>query len=109
MDRDFHLTNFDNRQLGQINIVITYLEKNNIDVDERLFNSEKSKTKTEDDDKKRVASILNEVKNSILDIYLHHEPFFKLTEKYKPQRSDKVFSKYPKHSKSVREIEDYHS
>ena len=54
MDRDFHLTNFDNRQLGQTNIVITYLEKNNIDVDERLFNSEKSKTKTEYDDKKEL-------------------------------------------------------
>ena len=40
MDADLHLANFDNWQLGLINIVNTYLEKN-IDVDNRLFNFKK--------------------------------------------------------------------
>ena len=37
----------------------------------------------------------------MLDIYVHHETIINLTEKYKPQRLDKVLSKYSKHSRSV--------
>ena len=83
MDADLHLANFDNWQLGLINIVNTYLEKN-IDVDNRLFNfkkyinnsanikikqkiniilnDHKAKTETWYNDQKRVVSILNEIK-----------------------------------------------
>ena len=97
-----------------------HIEKNDIDVDDGLFNfgkyiknlaniankmniidDYKPKTKTEYDDKKKVVSILNEIKNSILDFYLHRETIFKLIKKYQPQRLDEVFSKYSKHNRSV--------
>ena len=61
---------------------------------------------TEYYNKKGVISILNEIKNSLLDFYLHHKTIFKLTGKQQPRRLDKVVSKNSKHSRSVGEIED---
>ena len=39
-----------------------------------------------------VASILNEIKNSIFDFYLHQKTVLKLNEKYQLLRLDKVSS-----------------
>ena len=64
--------------------------------------------KAENEDKKRVVSILNAIKNSVLDFYHNPETISKLIKMHQPQRLDKVFSKYSKHSKSVREICYYH-
>ena len=52
------------------------------------------KTETDYDDKKSVVCILNQIRNSILDLYVHLDTTFKLTEKYHPQRLRKVLSKY---------------
>ena len=41
-DGDFYLTRFHNRQLGLTNIDNTCLKEKNIDVDDKLFNFEKS-------------------------------------------------------------------
>ena len=81
-DRALSFTEFDNRKLDLTNIVNNYLEKKDIDVDDRLFTFEKSikrlsvignringvtdnfkpKTETKYEDKKRIISILNAVK-----------------------------------------------
>ena len=82
-----------------------------MDVDNRMhriIDNYKPKTETEYEDKKRVVSILNKVKNFVLDFYLNRETILKLSKKYKPQRLDKVLSKYSKYSKSVGEIEYYY-
>ena len=42
MDRDLHLTHFDNRQLGLENNIKNYLKERNIGVDNKFFDSEKS-------------------------------------------------------------------
>ena len=55
----------------------------------------------------RVVSILNEIRNSMLDFYTYCETFSKLIKNYQPQRLGKVLNKYSKHSKSVREIGGY--
>ena len=64
---------------GEINIII-----------------EKCKPKTKIEyDKIRVASILNEIRKSILDLfffYVHHDTIFKQTKKYYPQRLNMVLS-----------------
>ena len=75
----------------------------------RIIDNYKPKTETEYEDKKRVVSILNKVKNFVLDFYLNRETISKPTKRYKPQRSDKALSRYSQHSKSVGEIEyNYH-
>ena len=51
-------------------------------------------------------SISNEIMKPMLVFYVHHDVIFKLTEKYQPQILDELLSKYSKHSRSVREIED---
>ena len=109
-DRDLHLTEFYSRKFTLIKIVNNYLEKN-IDVDDILFSFEKSiknlsdvdsriyriidyykpTTETKYDDEK-VFSVFNAVKNSNLDFCLNRETIFKLTEKYQPQRLDKVIN-----------------
>ena len=81
-DRALSFTEFDNRKLDLTNIVNNYLEKKDIDVDDRLFTFEKPikrlsvignringvtdnfkpKTETKYEDKKRIISILNAVK-----------------------------------------------
>ena len=66
-----------------------------------IIDYHKPKTKTEYDNKKRVRSILNEIRKSMLDPYTYHRIIFKLIEKYQTQRSDKVPRKYSKRSKSV--------
>ena len=63
-----------------------------------VVNPEQRSNKT---GKKRVVSILNKIRKSILD--------FKLIEKYKPQKLDKVLTKYSKHSRSAGEIEDQYN
>ena len=79
-------------------------------IDEKInatIDDYKPKTETEYDNKKRVAgSILNEIRKSMLDFYVSHETIFNLTEKYQFQGSDKVLSKYSKHSWTITEIED---
>ena len=107
------LTEFYNRKLTLTNVLIM-IKKKKIDVNDRLFNLEKSiknfldvdnrihriidnykpKTETEYEDIKRVVSILNKVKNFILDFYLNRETISKPTERYKPQRLDKALSRY---------------
>ena len=76
--------------------------KNLANIDEKInatIDDYKPKTETEYDNKKRVAgSILNEIRKSMLDFYVSHETTFNLTEKYQFQGSDKVLSKYSKHS-----------
>ena len=42
----------------------------------------------------KVVSILNALKNSILNFYLNHETIPKLTKKYQSQILDKVLPKY---------------
>ena len=42
IDRDQHLTNFDNRQLGFTNIIKNYLKEKNDGVDNKFFSFEKS-------------------------------------------------------------------
>ena len=126
-DGDLHVTDFDNQHLRLADIVNKYLREKNIDVCNRLFNFEKSiknlvniddktnmvidyykpKTDTEYDDKKRVVTILNEARISMLNFYTYRGTFSKLTKKYQAQRLDEVLSKYSKRSKSVREIEDH--
>ena len=112
---DLHLTNFDNRQIGLAYIIKNYLKEINIGVDNNFCNFEKSiknlanihnkmtiievnyykpKTKTEYDDKKRVVSILKEIRKPMFDLYTHHESIIKLTEKYQPRRLDKVLTEY---------------
>ena len=53
--------------------------------------------------------LLFHVRISILDFYYRHEKFFRLNEKYQPQRLHQVLSKYSKHRSSVGEIEDYYN
>ena len=53
---------------------------------------------------KKVLSILNAIKNYILDFYLNHATIFKLIIKYQLERLDKVSNKYSEHSKSVGKI-----
>ena len=56
---------------------------------------EKCKPKTKIEyDKIRVASILNEIRKSMLDFffYVHHDTIFKQTEKYYPERLNMVLS-----------------
>ena len=48
------------------------------------------KTNTRYENKKRVVSILNEIRKSILDFYVHYDTIFKLTKKYHFQRLDKT-------------------
>ena len=55
---------------------------------------------------KRIVSALNEVSKSILDVYVYYDTIFKLTEKYQPQRLDKVISRQTNHNISVDEIKD---
>ena len=50
---------------------------------------------------KKVVSILNEVRKSMLDFYTYHETIFKLTKNCKPERLVKMPWSYSKHSKSV--------
>ena len=129
MDGELLFTSFDNQQLILTKIVDKYLAEEHIYVDDRLFNFEKSiknltntantvnkiindykpKTKIEYEDKKRVASILDEIRKSMLDFYVYHEIFFKQTEIYKLQGLDKVVSKYSKLSRSAGEIEDQYN
>ena len=88
MDRNFHLTNFDN-QISLTKVVKKNIGENNIHVDYNLFNFEKSisnlinlddrinmilekyktKTKIEYDNKNRVIiiNILNEIRMFMLD------------------------------------------
>ena len=106
-------------------IINKHLGETSIDTDIRLFNFKKStknlayidekinatindyKPKTETEyDKKRVVSILNEIRKSMLDFYVSHETIFNLIEKYQFQGSDKVLSKYSKHGWTIREVED---
>ena len=54
----------------------------------------------------RVVSILNEIRQSTLDFYVHHDTIFKLTEKYNPQILNKVISRHSNHDRSIEEIED---
>ena len=42
----------------------------------------------------------------MLDLYVHKQTTFKLTDKYQPQRLDNALSKYSKQSRSVQEIQD---
>ena len=42
----------------------------------------------------------------MLEFYVHNNNVFKLIEKYRPRRLNRVLSKYSKRSKSVKEIED---
>ena len=68
--------------------------KNLSDVDSRIYriiDYYKPTTETKYDDEK-VFSVFNAVKNSILDFCLNQETIFKLTEKYQPQRLDKVIN-----------------
>ena len=111
MSVDLNLTNFDNQKFRLMNTVNRYLEEKNIDVDNRLFNFEKSIKNLASINNKiiqtqKVVCILNKIRNSIFDFYTHWQTFCKLTKKFQPQRLDKVLSKYQKHSISVREIED---
>ena len=94
---DDRLFNFEISIKNLVNIK----HKINIIIDEN-----KPKTETEHDHKKRVVSILNEIKNCVLDFYFHRETVFKPTKKYQPQRLDKVLNKYSKHSKLFRDSED---
>ena len=94
---DYRLFNFQISIKNLVNIE----HKINIIIDEN-----KRKKETEYDHKKKVVSILNEIKNYVLDFYFHHETVFKLTKKYQPQRLDKVLNKYSKHSKLFRDSED---
>ena len=55
---------------------------------------------------KKVVFILNETGKSVLDFYVHHDNICNITERYQLQRLEKVLSKYSKHDRSVREIED---
>ena len=50
----------------------------------------KPKTKIKYENKKKVVSILNEIRESILDFYVHYDSIFKLTKKYHSQRLDKL-------------------
>ena len=56
--------------------------------------------------KKRVVSILNEIRQYTFDFYVHHDTIFKLTEKYNPQILNKVISRHSNHSRSIEETED---
>ena len=127
MDRNFHLTNFDN-QISLTKVVKKNIGENNIHVDYNLFNFEKSisnlinlddrinmilekyktKTKIEYDNKNRVIiiNILNEIRMFMLDFYVHHDTISKLIKKYRPQRFNKVLSKKSQYSRSVGEIEN---
>ena len=60
-----NIANIDNK----VNIIIDYY---------------KSKTETDYDDKKTVVSIINEIRNDLLDFYPHCETIVKLTEKCQP-------------------------
>ena len=71
-----------------------------------VVNPEQRSNKT---GKKRLLSILNKIRKSILDFYVPHETIFKLIKKYKPQKLDKVLTKYSKHSRSAGEIEDQYN
>ena len=86
-----YLTNFGG-QTGLKNIVNNYLKEKEIDVFDKLFNSEKSiinleniddiinmiienckpKTKTEHDDEKRAISVLSKIRWSTFDSYAYH-------------------------------------
>ena len=45
-----------------------------------------------------VVSILNVIRKSMLNFYVHHDTIFIMIQKYQLQRLDKVLSKYSKHS-----------
>ena len=51
-----------------------------------IIEKDKAKTKIEFDNKKRVVSILNEIRKSMLEFYVHNNTIFKLIEKYCPQK-----------------------
>ena len=55
-----------------------------------VIDNYKPKTNTRYENKKRVVSILNEIRKSILDFYVHYDSIFKLTKKYHSQRLDKA-------------------
>ena len=58
---------------------------------------------------KKVVIILKKIRKSMLDFYVLHDIICKLTLIYQPQRLEKVLSKYSKHNRSVREIEDQYN
>ena len=51
-----------------------------------IIEKDKAKTKIEFDNKKRVVSILNEIRKYMLEFYVHNNNIFKLIEKYRPQK-----------------------
>ena len=50
----------------------------------------KPKTNIKYENKKKVVSILNEIRESILDFYVHYDSILELTKKYHSQRLDKL-------------------
>ena len=60
------------------------ISRNTLNTDDKILmiREEKTPKKNEYDHKKRVFSILNEIRESMLGFYTHHEVIFKLKEKY---------------------------
>ena len=56
----------------------------------RIIDDYKCQTKSEYEDKKRVLSILNAVKNYVVDFFLNGESISKFIRKYRPQILDKM-------------------
>ena len=64
------------------------------------------KTKVEIEDKKRVASILNEIRNALLDYYLDPNTIIELHKKYQHDEIDSLLNKYSKDVSFIDQIID---
>ena len=62
-----------------------------------IIDNYKPKTAIKNEDKKIIFSMLNEIRITMLDFYVHYNTFSKLTKRYQLQRLDKVLSKYSQH------------
>ena len=62
-----------------------------------IIDNYKPKTAIKNEDKKRIFSMLNEIRITMLDFYVHYNTFSKLTKRYQLQRLGKVLSKYSQH------------
>ena len=58
------------------------------------------------EDKKRVISILNIIRNNLLDYYLDSNTIVELHKKYQHNKMDNVLNKYSKDSSSIDQIID---